>query len=132
MKRNNNMRYIIINSLTQEPIKQSGEVLNFRNYTTAEKYFRLSLKEDKQYFIKQNPDTELKEQLNIITNEINDIYHAIENAKSDTDLLLFARTLQDVLKKRRKIKNKLHGARGNPQKATQYKNRTCILMNGED
>lgn len=120
------MRYIIININTNEPVKQGNDIIFFKTQTTAKKYYdRLKDKENHQ--IKESPDMVSKKQLTHIENEIKDIYHAIENAKSDEELLRLANILQGVLKNRRKIKNKLKGAKGNIQFATPYKNRTLIL-----
>ena len=121
------MRYIIININTNEPVKQGNNIIFFKTQTTAKKYYDVSLKNKENYQIKESPDMVSKKQLAHIENEIKDIYHAIENAKSNEELLRLANILQDVLKNRRKIKNKLKGAKGNIQFATPYKNRTLIL-----
>lgn len=118
------MRHIIINIKTKEPIKQKDEILYFRNKTTAEKYYSLSLNQSSDYIIKAFADKEAKGKINLLENKIKDIYHSIENSNSNEELLILAQELQVVLKERRKIKNKIRGVRGNIQYATPYKKRS--------
>lgn len=118
------MRHIIINIKTKEPIKQKNEILYFRNKTTAEKYHLLSLNQSSDYIIKAISDKESKKEIILLEDKIKDIYHSIENSNSDEELLILAQKLQVILKERRKVKNKVRGARGNIQYATPYKKRS--------
>jgi hypothetical protein len=121
------MRCAILHKETEEPITQSGEILYFKNYASAQRYLSNSVVVPSNYKIWRTPDLESKKNLINYDDAITDICHAIELEKTDDNLLKLVKLLQDVLTKRRKIRYKLKGFNGGALREGQYKNKTTIL-----
>ena len=121
------MRYAIIHKETNEPIKQTGEILYFKNRASAQRYLANSVIQPSEYKLCGTPDLELKHNLINYEDAIQDIYHAIEVEQSDENLLKLAQLLKEVLRERRKDKSKAKGLRCNALNITPYQNRTLIL-----
>ena len=121
------MRYAIIHKETNEPVKQRGEILYFKNRASAQRYLAHSLNQSPEYKLCGTPDLELKHNLINYEDAVQDIYHAIEAEESDENLLKLAQLLREVLRERRKYKSKAKGLRCNALHITPYQNRTLIL-----
>lgn len=106
-----NMRYIIINKITNSPIVDNNQkVIVFKSQTTAQKYICFTLKDDSShYHLKKYYDDIIKKELEQIELQIKDLYHAIEYASDNDALLSTAQVLQIVLQRRRKLRDKLKG-----------------------
>lgn len=121
------MRYTIIDKKTNEPIKQLGEILYFKNHASAQRYLANSINQPLNYKLCKTPDLELKYNLINYEDAIQDIHHAIEREQSNENLLKLVQLLKETLKERRKAKSKIKGLRGNALNITPYQNRTLIL-----
>ena len=118
------MQYCIVNL-------NDGQVhldLHFRNRTSAMNYYSHSLRNSNEFVIKPFTDDDLKQTIKYYDNALKDIYHAIELEKDDDKLLMLAYITKDILKIRRKLKNKKSGLGNTAAMITPWKNRTTILQ----
>ena len=119
------MRYQVINRETGEPIKGPP---HFTSLSKAKKYFEYCRHEDisKYKFCKVEND-ELKTMVKYYDNALLDLYHEIEITRNPDTLMQLVKIMKDVLKKRRKVKNKLKGLGTGSIMVDAYKYRTTIL-----
>ena len=118
------MRYCIVGL-------QDGNIylnLYFKNRKSARNYYSNSLKDSKEFEIRPVIDDELKQTVKYYDDALKDIYHAIELEKDDDRLITLAYISKDVLKRRRKLKNKQRGFGNTSISLSAWKNRTTILQ----
>lgn len=118
------MRYCIVG-------RHDGNIylnLYFRNRTSAKNYYSNSLKDSKEFEIRPVIEDDLKQTIKYYDDALKDIYHAIELEKDDDRLVTLAYIAKDVLKRRRKLKNKQRGFGNTSIMLSAWKNRTTILQ----
>lgn len=118
------MRYCIVSL-------QDGNIylnLHFKNLKSARNYYSNSLKDSKEFEIRPVIEDDLKQTVKYYDDALKDIYHAIELEKDDDKLITLAYIAKDVLKRRRKLKNKQRGVGNTSIMLSVWKNRTTILQ----
>lgn len=118
------MKYKIINIKTGEPIKGPK---HFNSRTKAEKYFSYTRENRADYIICKDSDFELESKIKYYDQAMMDLYHEIEITKNPETLMQLVIIMKDVLRKRRKAKNKNSGLGTSSIIIDAYKYRTTVL-----
>lgn len=116
------MRYKIIDIRTNKPIGP----FYFNSLTKAQNYFNNCGVDKEHCKLVPVTDLELKSTIDYYDKALMDLYHEIEITKNEKDLLRLISILKDVLKKRRKVKNKSRGISSSIM-ISDYRYRTSIL-----
>lgn len=116
------MRYKIIDIRTNKPVGP----FYFNSLTKAQNYFNNCGVDKEHCKLVPVTDLELKSTIDYYDKALMDLYHEIEITKNEKDLLRLINILKDVLKKRRKVKNKSRGISSSIM-ISDYRYRTSIL-----
>lgn len=116
------MRYKIIDIRTNKPVGP----FYFNSLTKAQNYFNNCGVDKEHCKLIPVTDLELKSTIDYYDKALMDLYHEIEITKNEKDLFRLINILKDVLKKRRKVKNKSRGISSSIM-ISDYRYRTSIL-----